>query len=105
MVIWLDDKKKTQQLMQNTFVNKQPHKKVDAAQDKKLNTMKIPSYDLITRDQSDIGYATLKTDHFPNIWKVVKIIMVLKTGKDPNKVSLYRLTSVLPICSKLFENT
>lgn len=36
-------------------------------------------------------------------WKVAKIIMIPKQGKQPEEVSLYRAISFLPTLSKLLE--
>jgi hypothetical protein len=41
--------------------------------------------------------------YFLEQWKVAQIILILKPGKSPNELTLYRSISLLPIVSKLFE--
>jgi hypothetical protein len=52
---------------------------------------------------TQIFNAVMLTGHFPAQWKVAQIILILKTGKPPNDPTSYRLRSLLPILSKVFE--
>lgn len=47
--------------------------------------------------------AILRTEYFPNQWKVGQIILIPKPGKNPNDVSSYRPISLLPALSKVLE--
>lgn len=80
-----------------------------------LNPNKAPGHDLITgklikelpvrakRLIQHIFNAILRTNYYPNTWKLSKIIMIPKPGKDITQVKSYRPISLLPILSKLFE--
>lgn len=80
-----------------------------------LDLHKAPGFDLITAEvlrelpKKAIVYLTslfngmLRTSCFPLLWKVSRIIMVPKHGKDQFLVSSYRPISLLPVLSKLFE--
>jgi hypothetical protein len=82
---------------------------------KMLPHRKAPGYDLITSSilqhlpQIALKFVTmlfngiLRTTHFPSVWKVSQIIMILKPGKPPEEASSYRPISLLPVLSKLFE--
>jgi len=82
---------------------------------KYLNTKKSPGHDLISakmiKELPRIGKkhllhiynAILRTGFFPSNWKLSKIIMIPKPGKDPSQVSSYRPISLLCIFSKLLE--
>ena len=48
--------------------------------------------------------AILLTHHFPTAWKHVRVISILKPGKDPALPSSYRPISLLDTIGKLFEN-
>jgi hypothetical protein len=48
--------------------------------------------------------AILLTHHFPTAWKHVRVISILKPGKDPALPSSYRPISLLDTVGKLFEN-
>jgi hypothetical protein len=48
--------------------------------------------------------AVLRLLSWPKHLKVVKIIIVLKSGKNPNHVTSYRPISLLSTISKLLEN-
>jgi hypothetical protein len=37
------------------------------------------------------------------MWKLVQMILILKSGKTANEVKSYRPISLLPVTSKLFE--
>jgi hypothetical protein len=41
--------------------------------------------------------------YFPDQWKVAQIIFLLKPGKPPHELQSYRLISLLPVVSKVFE--
>lgn len=43
--------------------------------------------------------------YFPSVWKLAKVIPVLKPGKDPSVPKSYRPISLLSALSKLFEKT
>jgi len=47
--------------------------------------------------------AVLRTHHFPQTWKHVRVISILKPGKDPTLLSSYRPISLLDTIGKLFE--
>ena len=47
--------------------------------------------------------AVLRTHHFPQAWKHVRIISILKSGNDPALPSSYRPISLLDTIGKLFE--
>jgi hypothetical protein len=80
-----------------------------------LNPRKAPGYDLITgrilKEMPRKGIAHLTTicntiirmGYFPVQWKVAQTVMILKPGKPLEEASSYRLISLLPIMSKIFE--
>jgi hypothetical protein len=81
-----------------------------------ISPKKAPGYDLIITSQilkklprkaiikiMHIINATFRMRYIPGIWKIAELLMILKPGKPPNKVDSYRLISLLPIMSKLFE--
>lgn len=82
---------------------------------KELNPNKAPGHELITGKLlkelplrakcliQRIFNAILKLNYFPSTWKLAKIIMIPKPGKDKTQVKSYRPISLLPILSKLFE--
>lgn len=82
---------------------------------RKLDINKAPGYDLITakimKELPDIGVkfltqvynAILRCKFVPAQWKVAEIILILKPGKEPDKVASYRPISLLPIASKVLE--
>jgi hypothetical protein len=43
------------------------------------------------------------THHFPSLWKHVRVISILKPGKDPALPSSYLPISLLDVIGKLFE--
>jgi hypothetical protein len=45
----------------------------------------------------------LRLTYFSILWKFAQIIMIHKPGKPPNRVTLFRPISLLPIMSKIFE--
>ncbi|KFM71122.1 putative RNA-directed DNA polymerase from transposon X-element, partial [Stegodyphus mimosarum] len=45
----------------------------------------------------------IKLSYFPKKWKHSIVIMIPKPGKNPKEVSRYRLISLLPAISKVFE--
>lgn len=47
--------------------------------------------------------AVLRLEYFPEVWKLSKIKMIAKPGKNPSAASSYRPISLLPISSKIFE--
>lgn len=81
----------------------------------KLNINKAPGYDLITGKimkelpevcityLTQIYNAILQRKFVPAQWKVAEIILILKPGKTPDKVTSYRPISLLPIASKIME--
>lgn len=82
---------------------------------REINPNKAPGHDLITGKIlkelpirakcviRDIFNAIIKLNYFPETWKLAKIIMIPKPGKDRTQVKSYRPISLLPILSKLFE--
>ncbi|KAI8435506.1 hypothetical protein MSG28_003803 [Choristoneura fumiferana] len=80
-----------------------------------LENKKAPGFDLIDKKvlielpRKATVYLTclfngiMRTGHFPALWKVSQIIMVLKPGKPAHDVSSYRPISLLPVISKIFE--
>lgn len=82
---------------------------------KHLKDKKAPGFDLITKEilvqlpRRAVVFLTtlyngiLRTQCFPLVWKVSRIIMIHKAGKPPNDVSSYRPISLLPILSKICE--
>lgn len=80
-----------------------------------INAKKAPGFDLITgKILKEVGpkclalirnifNAVLRHRYFPTQWKVAKIIMIAKPGKNPEEVTAYRPISLLPILSKLLE--
>ena len=52
---------------------------------------------------AQIFHAVLRTHHFPQVWKHVRLISVLKPGKDPALLSSYRLICLLNTIGKLLE--
>jgi len=82
----------------------------------KINPKKsLRDYDLITgkilkelpqkglRGVTQIYNAILQTEYFPRQWKVEKIIMIVKSEKQPNDITSYRPISLLQILSKILE--
>ena len=47
--------------------------------------------------------AAFRLQHFPAQWKTAQIIIFPKPGKEPEYVTSYRPTSLLPILSKVCE--
>lgn len=47
--------------------------------------------------------AILRLGYFPEKWKVARVIMILKPGKDPALAPSYRPISILSVFSKLIE--
>lgn len=47
--------------------------------------------------------ACLRLSHYPCQWKFAQVVMILKTGKQPEDVSSYRPISLLPLVGELFE--
>jgi hypothetical protein len=47
----------------------------------------------------------LRLSYFPVTWKFAQIVMLPKPGKPANEASSYRPISLLPISSKIFENS
>ena len=45
----------------------------------------------------------LRTGYFPNAWKLAKVVMLPKPGKDLTKATSYRPISLLPAMGKIFE--
>jgi len=80
-----------------------------------LNPKTTPGYDLITnqvlqklpekgvRFITQVCNAVLRQGFFPPQWKVAQIIMLQKPGKSAELAESYRLISLLPVLSKLFE--
>jgi hypothetical protein len=78
-----------------------------------ISSKKAPGYELITgkilRNLPDKGFklltyiynAILRLEYIPCQWKVVKVIMILKPGKNPNYAASYRPISLL--LSKVLE--
>ncbi len=44
-----------------------------------------------------------RLNYIPKSWKLAKIILIPKDGKDPTRTSSYRPISLLPILSKIYE--
>lgn len=82
---------------------------------KSLNTNKAPGHDLVTGKLikelpikakhliQHLFNAILRINYYPTAWKLSKIIMIPKPGKNPTEVKSYRPISLLPVLSKLFE--
>lgn len=82
---------------------------------KGLNPKKAPGFDLITgkvlRELPEKGMryitilfnAILRLEYFPDEWKVAKIILIPKAGKNLELAESYRPISLLPVLSKIFE--
>ncbi|KFM71667.1 RNA-directed DNA polymerase from mobile element jockey, partial [Stegodyphus mimosarum] len=82
---------------------------------KTLKNGKSPGYDQITNmmvkrfPMKTICYLTkvfniiLKHQHFPESWKLAKVIPILKPGKPPSEPGSYRPISLLSTISKLLE--
>lgn len=80
-----------------------------------INPKKSPGFDLITgkilkelpeqalRVILFIFNAILRIGYFPEQWKVAKVILINKPGKNATELQSYRPISLLPILSKLFE--
>jgi hypothetical protein len=80
-----------------------------------LNPRKAPGYDIITGRMlkemprkgivhlTTICYAIIRTGYFPVQWKVTQITMIPNPSKLLEEASSYRLISLLPIMSKIFE--
>lgn len=80
-----------------------------------LKEGKSPGYDLIdttlikhlptncVQQITKLFNSCLSLKHFPNQWKISKVIMIPKPGKEPTKTSSYRPISLLPILGKLLE--
>jgi hypothetical protein len=82
-----------------------------------INQKKAPGFDLITGvilkhlpkkaivklKLTHVYNAALRLKYVPSYWKASEVIMVLKPEKPVNEVTSYRLISLLPILSKLFE--
>ncbi|KAK2582806.1 hypothetical protein KPH14_008895 [Odynerus spinipes] len=70
---------------------------------------KIPSIILkhlpmkIMKDYTVLFNNALNMQYFPDAWKIVKIIPILKKGKPPNRASSYRPISLTPNISKVYE--
>jgi hypothetical protein len=43
--------------------------------------------------------------YFPAQWKIAQIILILKPGKRPKELASPRRISLLPIVSRIFENS
>lgn len=50
-----------------------------------------------------IFYAILRLSHFPESWKLARVIMIPNPGKSEEEVESYRPMSLLCTFSKLFE--
>lgn len=80
-----------------------------------ISPKKSPGHDLISgkmlKELPDrciklichIFNAIMRTGFFPTTWKIAKIIMIPKPGKNETQVDSYRPISLLPALSKLFE--
>jgi hypothetical protein len=53
---------------------------------------------------SQLFSAVLLKGYFLAQWKVAQIIIILKTGKSPNKLTSYWPISLLHIATEVFEN-
>lgn len=82
---------------------------------KNLKPKKAPGYDLITdrllKELPDVGIvylthlfnATLRLNFYPPQWKMAKVVMILKPGKNSDDPKSCRSISLLPIVSKIME--
>ena len=90
-------------------------KEVKRTIQEELDPSKAPGHDLITTRMlqeiprkgivmlTQIFNAILRLRHFPRDWKVAKIIMLPKPGKQLEDCKSYRPISLLPTLAKLFE--
>jgi len=81
-----------------------------------INPKKAPGFDLITGELlqqlprkaivkiTNLINAAFRLKYVPRLWKVADVIMIPKPGKPPHEAASYRLISLLPVMSKLFEN-
>lgn len=82
---------------------------------KNLKTNKSPGFDLINgrilkelppkaiRFLTIIYNRLLRLNYFPHSWKIAKMVMLPKPGKNPHEITSYRPISLLPLLSKIFE--
>jgi hypothetical protein len=84
---------------------------------RRLRNMKAPGFDqTFNLELKHLSHGTFafvarlfnrcwELGFFPSMWKVAKVIPVLKPGKDPSVPQSYRPISLLSALSKLFEKT
>jgi len=77
---------------------------------------KAPGFDLITGQLlkelsrkatvllTNIYNSMLRLTYFPVTWKFAQIIMILKPGKPPHRVTSYRPISLLPLIQNIRKN-
>ena len=45
----------------------------------------------------------LRLGHFPETWKMARVVMIAKPGKPTSEINSYRPISILSVLSKIFE--
>jgi hypothetical protein len=58
-----------------------------------------------TQVMLDIFSSIYNIGRLPARWKITRLILLNKPGKDPRLASAYRPISILPAISKIWENT
>ncbi|GBN97051.1 RNA-directed DNA polymerase from mobile element jockey [Araneus ventricosus] len=83
--------------MKHIKINKAPG--IDSITNKMLKHLPLK----IILKLTEIFNHMLKFRHFPNSWKIARVLPILKPGKDPTHPVSYRQISLLPTLSKLGE--
>ncbi|GBP47302.1 Probable RNA-directed DNA polymerase from transposon X-element [Eumeta japonica] len=62
----------------------------------------LPRRDMVA--MTKLFYGILRTGHFPECWKMGRVIAIPKAGKDPRLASIQRPITLLSYIAKLFEH-